>query len=159
MMTDLRGEFTPELESDSASGTIFKTVAALIVVLMLGAAAAYFYFGSGMSNAPATRVALVTPPTVPLKPVIAPQMVAPPLTPQASAAPVSTKANPTDRPVNATTPTHPRRHTAQQSADLQPAANAPPAAATTDSPTLTAPAPPAPEPAQPADPVQPAPQP
>jgi len=57
-MTDLRGEFTPELESDSSSSVIFKTVAALIVLLMLGVVGAYYYFGPSM-NAPATRIALV----------------------------------------------------------------------------------------------------
>jgi cytoskeletal protein RodZ len=159
IMTDLRAEFTPERESDGAadSSMIFKTVAALIVALMLGVLGAYYYFGPGMSNEPTTRVALVSPPQTPLKPVIAPQMVTP--APQAALAP-TTEAKSADTSKSAATPTHARRHV-QQSAEVQPAPAAPAAAEPVTSPALTAPTPPLPEaPAQPAvDPTQPSPQP
>jgi hypothetical protein len=156
-MTDLRGGFTPEVESDSSNSTI-KTVAALIVALMLGVVGAYYYFGPSMTE-PATRVALVTPPAVPLKPVIPPQMVTP--SPQASAAPMPTteaKAAATAAPPSA--PTHPRRHV--QQAEVQPAPAVPAATEPTASPALTAPTPPplSEAPVQPAaDPTQPAQQP
>jgi len=158
-MTDLRGEFTPELESDGATDSrmIFKTVAALIVALMLGVLGAYYYFGLGKSNEPTTRVALVSPPQAPSKPVIAPQMAAP--APQAAlASPTEAKSADTTKP--AITPSHARRHV-QQSAEVQPAPATPAAAEPTTSPALTAPTPPLSEaPAQPAtDPAQPAPQP
>jgi|SRR5579864_1002489 len=158
-MTDLRGEFNPELESDATnSGMIFKTVAALIVALMLGVLGAYYYFGPGMSNEPTTRVALVSPPQTPLKPVIAPRMVTP--APQASLTPTPAPAVSNDTPTSKPVASHPRRHVAQQSADVQPAQPAP-ATASPASTDLTAPTPPvAPEtPVQAADPTQPAPQP
>jgi len=151
-MTDLRAEFTPEVESDSANSTIFKTVAALIVALMLGVVGAYYYFGPSI-NAPATRVALVTPPAVPMKPVIPPQMVAP--LPQASVAPTPTteaKAAETVAPPSAAP--HPRHHV--QQAEVQPAPAAPATAEPAASPALTAPTPPPLDaPVQPAsDPTQ-----
>ena len=157
-MTDLRGGFTPEVESDSANSTIFKTVAALIVALMLGVVGAYYYFGPSMT-APATRVALVTPPTVPMKPVIPPQMVAP--SPQASVAPMpTTEAKAADTVAPPSAPTRPRRHV--QQAEVQPAPAVPAASEPTASPALTAPTPPplsetSVQPA--ADPTQPAQQP
>jgi hypothetical protein len=153
-MTDLRGGFTPEVESDSANSTIFKTVAALIVALMLGVVGAYYYFGPSI-NAPATRVALVTPPAVPLKPVIPPRMVTP--SPQASLAPApTTEAKAADTVAAPSAAPHPRRHV--QQAEVQPAPEAPAAVEPAASPTLTAPTPPLPEaPVQPAaDPTQPA---
>jgi len=152
-MTDLRGGFTPEVESDSANSTIFKTVAALIVALMLGVVGAYYYFGPSMT-APATRVALVTPPTVPMKPVIPPQMFAP--APQASVAPTpATEAKAAGTVTSPNASAHPRRHV--QQAEVQPAPAAPSPAEPVASPALTAPTPPLPEaPVQPAaDPAQP----
>ena len=158
-MTDLRGGFTPEVESDSANSMIFKTVAALIVALMLGVVGAYYYFGPSM-NAPATRVALVTPPAVPLKPVIPPRMVTP--APQASAVPTpTTEAKSVDAVAPPIAAPHVRRHIAQQSVEVQPASATPAAAEPAASSTLTAPTPPLSEaPVQPAaDPTQPAQQP
>jgi len=155
-MTDLRGGFTPEVESDSANSTIFKTVAALIVALMLGVVGAYYYFGPSMT-APATRVALVTPPAVPMKPVIPPQMVAP--LPQASVAPTTpttptTEAKAAETVAPPSAAPHPRHHV--QQAEVQPAPAAPATAEPTASPALTAPTPPPLEaPVQPAaDPTQ-----
>jgi hypothetical protein len=153
-MTDMRGEFTPELESDSGGSMIFKTVAALIVALMLGALAVY-YFEFAASNAPVTRVALVSPPTIPIKPVIAPRMDTP--TPQPVSAPSPTLPKSTDNaaPTNNRSASLRPHKRVTQSADLQPAADAPAAPATADSPALTAPTTlPAPEPAQPAEPAQ-----
>lgn len=132
-MTDLRGTYAPDSESDYTGNTMFKIVAAIIVLLGLGAVGAY-YLGTEMLQHQPTRVALITPSAV--KPVIAPRMTVP--APIQSAV-VPSAAQPASTDTASALPPRVRKHVAQQSADLQPhpaALEAP----STSTPTPTPPA-------------------
>jgi cytoskeletal protein RodZ len=148
-MTDLRGTYARDWESEAADTTPVKIGAAIIIVLALGALGAYF-FGAGMlqQQQPARLAMTIPAPAIPVKPVIAPKIVTP--TPAAV-----TQSSSASDVVPATTPTrtHARKPATQQNADLQPAPI--PAAET----PATAPAPDQTAPEQPAAPTQPASQP
>lgn len=159
-MTDLRGAYTPDSESDYTGKTVFKIVAAIIVMLAVGALGAYYLGTDMLQQQQPTRLALA--PSNPIKPVIAPRMVAPsPVsTTQSSVAPSAAQPVPDTAAV---VPTHVRKHVAQQNADLQPrpAALEAPSPDMTTTPTVTS-TPPAADnsaPAQDAVPAQPATQP
>lgn len=139
-MTDLRGTYAPDSESDYTGNTMFKIVAAIILLLGLGAVGAY-YLGTEMLQHQPTRVALATPSAV--KPVIAPRMTVP--APIQSAV-VPSAAQPASTDTASALPPRVRKHVAQQSADLQPhpaALEAPSTSTPTPTPPAVTPTPPA----------------
>lgn len=138
-MEDLRGEFTPDSESEFRGDTVFKIAAAIIVLLAFGALGAY-YLGMGMLQNQPTRIALAAP-TVPMKPIIQPKVVAPITAPSSSASNVAPSTDtaavaPVKGPLAQNVGMHVRKRATQQRADLQPA----PAAAVDASPAVTPPA-------------------
>lgn len=160
-MEDLRGDFTPDSESEFKGDTIFKIAAGIIVLLVVAALGAY-YMGMGMLQNQPTRVALAVP-SVPINPVIQPKAVAPVTAPAPSAlnAAPSSAVAPVVKPLAQNVPTHVRKRATQQNADLQPApapVEASPAAPTPAAPLTADPVSTEPTPA-PAAPAQPATQP
>ena len=133
-MTDLRGTYTPDSESDYTGNTVFKIVAAIIVLLGVGAIGAYYLGTDMLQQHQPTRLALAPPNIV--KPVIAPRMTIPaPVTTQSSIAPAATQPPSSD--TASVVPPHVRKHVAQQSVDVQPR---PVALEAPTTPTSTAPA-------------------
>ena len=158
-MTDLRGTYTPDSELDDTGNTMFKIVAAIIVLLALGAVGAYYLGTDMLQQHQPTRLALA--PANPISPVIAPRMTTPsPALTQSSLVPSAPK--PASSDTASVIPPHVRKHTAQQGANLQPrpaALQAPTPPTSTEPALVPPPAVDANAPAQDPAPAQPAAQP